>query len=143
MKLRAVMDTNVLVSGVLWRGVPFQLLKWAEKNHLVIYTNLDIMAEVYRVVHYPKFQQYIDNQQASPGELFAKITSLCTIIQADQVVKGVCFDADDDKFLSCALAANVEVLVSGDKHLLDLQKYQSVRILTAQEFYEKNIHNIK
>ena len=46
MKLRAVMDTNVLVSGVLWRGVPFELLRWAEKNSLVIYTRLEILAEV-------------------------------------------------------------------------------------------------
>ena len=46
MKLRAVMDTNVLVSGILWRGVPFELLRWAEKHSLIIYTSLDIMAEV-------------------------------------------------------------------------------------------------
>jgi len=142
MKLRAVMDTNVLVSGVLWRGVPFELLRWAEKDSLVIYISLEILSEVHRVLHYPKFQQYIDNQQVSPGELFAKIVSLCTIIQADQVVKGVCSDADDEKFLSCALAANVKVLVSGDRHLLDLKQYQSVRILTAREFYKENIHKV-
>ena len=142
MKLRAVMDTNVLVSGVLWRGVPFELLRWAEKNSLVIYASLEILAEVHRVLHYPKFQQYIDNQQTSPGELFAKIASLCTIIQVDQVVKGVCSDADDEKFLSCALAANVEVLVSGDRHLLNLVQYQSVRILNAREFYQENIHKV-
>jgi len=143
MKLRAVMDINVLVSGVLGRGVPFELLRWAEKNSLVIYASLEILAEVHRVLHYPKFQQYIDNQQTSPGELFAKIASLCTIIQVDQVVKGVCSDADDEKFLSCALAANVEVLVSGDRHLLNLVQYQSVRILTAREFYQENIHKVR
>ena len=55
MKLRAVMDTNVLVSGVLWRGVPLEVLRWAEKNSLVIYTSLGILAEVHRVLHYPKF----------------------------------------------------------------------------------------
>lgn len=142
MKLQTVLDTNVLISGILWRGVPFQLLRWAEERHLRIYTSLEILAEVYRVLHYPKFQQYIDNQQASPGELFAKIASLCTVVQVDQVVKGVCSDADDEKFLSCALAANVAVLVSGDKHLLDLKKYRSIHILTAREFYEENIHII-
>ena len=142
MKLRAVVDTNVLVSGVLWRGVPFELLRWAEKDGLVIYISLEILSEVHRVLHYPKFQQYIDNQHVSPGELFAKITSLCTIIQADQVVSGVCSDADDEKFLSCALAANVKVLVSGDRHLLDLKQYKFVRILTARKFYEENVHRV-
>ena len=142
MKLRAVMDTNVLVSGVLWRGVPFELLRWAEKDSLVIYISLVILSEVHRVLHYPKFQQYIDHQQVSSGKLFAKITSLCTIIQADQVVSGVCSDADDEKFLSCALAANVKVLVSGDRHLLDLKQYKFVRILTARKFYEENVRKV-
>ena len=142
MTLSAVLDTNVLVSGILWRGIPFQLLKWSEKNNLIIYTGLDIMAEVYRVLHHPKFQQYIENQHASPEELFTKIASLCTIIQIIEIVKGVCSDTDDEKFLSCALSANVEVLVSGDKHLLELKQYQSIRILTARDFYQENIHKL-
>lgn len=142
MKLRAVIDTNVLVSGVLWRGVPFHLLRWAEGGTLIIYTILEIMAEVHRVLNYSKFEQYIDKQKVSSRELFAKIASLCTIIQVEQVVSGVCSDADDEKFLSCALAANVKVLVSGDRHLLDLKQYKSVRIMTAREFYEENIHKI-
>ena len=88
MNLSAVFDTKVLISGILWRGIPFQLLRWAEEGSLRIYTSLEILAEIHRFLHYPKFQQYIDSQQASPGELFAKIASLCTIIQVDQIVKG-------------------------------------------------------
>ncbi len=57
MKPESVLDTNVLISGILWRGVPFQLLRWAEEGKLGIYSSLDIMAEVYRVLHYPKFQK--------------------------------------------------------------------------------------
>lgn len=142
MKLSAVMDTNVLVSGVLWRGTPFKLLKWAEKDSLIIYSSLDIMSEVYRVLHYAKFQEYIVNQSSSPGELFTKIASLCRIIHVDEVVKGVCTDKEDEKFLSCALAGDVGVLVSGDKHLLDLMEYQSVRIVSAQKFYQENLHKL-
>ena len=62
MKIRAVIDTNVLISGVLWQGLPFQLLRWAERNSLVVFTSLDIMAEVHRVLHYSKFQHYIDKR---------------------------------------------------------------------------------
>lgn len=142
MTLSAVIDTNVFISGLLWRGIPFQLLKWAEKNKLIIYTSIDIMAEIHRVLHYSKFQQYIDTQHVSVDELFTQITSLCTTIQVDEIVKGVCSDTDDEKFLSCALYANVKVLVSGDKHLLELKQYKSIRILTAQEFYQENIHKI-
>ena len=142
MNLHAVFDTNLLISGILWRGTPFQLLKWAEEGRLRIYTSLEILDEAYRVLHYPKFEQYIDKQKASLKELFAKITSLCTIIQVEQVVSGVCSDTDDEKFLSCSLAANVKVLVSGDRHLLNLKQYQFVCIVTAREFYEENVHKI-
>jgi uncharacterized protein len=60
----------------------------------------------------------------------------------DVKVEGVCADADDEKFLSCAMAANAGVPISGDNHLLDLIQFQSVRILTAREFYEENIRKV-
>ena len=76
MKLQAVLVTNVLISGILWRGIPYQLLTWAEKGKLSIYSSLAIMTEVYRVLDYPKFQQYIDKQRTSSSELFEKIEDL-------------------------------------------------------------------
>ncbi len=139
MTLSVVIDTNVLISGLLWRGTPFHLLQWSEEKNLIIYTSLDILAEIYRVLHYPKSQQYIDNQRVSADELFAQVVGLCTIIQVDKTVEDVCSDSDDEKFLSCALSANVEVLISGDKHLLELEQYQFIRIITAQKFYKENV----
>ena len=81
MTRQAVLDTNVLISGVLWRGVPYRLLTWAEKSTLSFYSSLDIMTEVYRVLHYPKFQRCIDKHHTSPGELFEKIESLYNILE--------------------------------------------------------------
>ncbi len=135
--MEAVLDTNLLISGVLWKGIPFQLLRWAENGELVIYTSLEILAEVHRVLHYPKFEKIINTVERSPNDLFAKLISLCTLIRVTRTVKGVCVDPDDEKFLSCALSANCDVLVSGDKHLLDIGKYRSVRILTAKAFYQE------
>ena len=143
MTLSAVIDTNVLVSGLLWRGTPYQLLKWAEEKRLTIYTSLDILAEVYRVLHYAKFQKYIDNQHVSSDELFTQVAALCTIIQVDKTVENICPDRDDEKFISCALSANVQVLISGDNHLLDLKQYQTLRIITAQKYFQENVDKIK
>jgi len=138
--MEVVLDTNILISGVLWKGIPFQLLQWAENRKLAIYTSHQILEEVHRVLHYPKFRKYMDNIGLSPNDLFTKIISLCTTIRVMHTVKGVCVDADDEKFLSCAMSANVNVLVSGDKHLLDLEKYLFIQILTAKSFYENNLH---
>jgi putative PIN family toxin of toxin-antitoxin system len=65
MKPEAVFDTNVLISGILWRGIPFRLLRRAEDENLTIYSSADILTEVYRVLHYPKFQKYIDRHLLS------------------------------------------------------------------------------
>lgn len=138
MTLKAVLDTNVLILGVLWRGTPFKILKWAEEQRLLIYSSHEILSEVHRVLNYPKFKQRIDTKGVLPGELFAKIMSLCTSVSIDKVVEGAGPDPDDDKFLSCALSSKVDSLVSGDKHLLNLKTYRSIRILSAKEFYEKN-----
>ncbi len=138
--MEAVLDTNLLISGVLWKGIPFQLLQWAESGQLTIFTSREILEEVHRVLHYPKFRKYTDNLGLSPNDLFTKIISLCTTIRVMHTVKGVCVDADDEKFLSCALSANIEVLVSGDKHLLDIGTYLSIRIWTAKQFHENNLH---
>ena len=77
---KAVLDTNILISGMMWRGIPYELLGWAEKGVLSIYTSLDILTEVYRVLHYPKFQKFIDRKNTSPAELFSKIEFLLSTI---------------------------------------------------------------
>ena len=135
MILKAVLDTNILISGMMWRGIPYELLGWAEKDVLSIYTSLDILKEVYRVFHYPKFQKFIDRENTSPAELFAKIESLCTVIEIDQNADQRCSDPDDDKFLSCAVSGKVPYLISGDKHLLDMKTCMNIRIMSAHEFY--------
>ena len=142
MKLQVVMDTNVMISGVLWRGIPFELLRWAEEGKCIIYTSLEILSEVYRVIHHSKFQQYVEERKVSARDLFDKIASLCTVIQVERQVEGACRDKDDDKFISCALVAGVEFIISGDKHLLELGAYQSIRILTAREFYQEHVTRV-
>lgn len=100
------------------------------------------MSEVYRVLHYPKFRKYIDDQHTSPTELFDKIGSLCELVQVDEKVSAVDADPDDDKFLGCAVAANCKMLVSGDAHLLDLKRYHDIQILTSRAFHQKMLHRI-
>jgi len=135
MKSQAVFDTNVLISGVLWRGIPFQLLRPAEDGIIRIHSSADILREIHKVLLYPKFRKFIDRNRTSADELFEKIESLCTLAEVNENVCGVCSDPDDEKFLSCALSAGVSILVSGDRHLLSIKQYKTIRILNAQEFH--------
>jgi predicted nucleic acid-binding protein len=68
--------------------------------------------------------------QFSEVRLFSKVVSI------DGTLRAVTADADDDKFVECALAGNAALIVSGDHHLLDLGSFQDIRIVSAAEFLE-------
>jgi uncharacterized protein len=59
---------------------------------------------------------------------------LATVVEAEPIEPVILRDPDDDAVLACALAADAEVIVSGDSDLLDLKEHKEIRILTANEF---------
>ena len=130
--MRVILDTNVLVSGIFFSGPPFQILKaWRDRKlHLVIST--DILAEYQRVATIlgEKYNT-IDLQP-----IFDLITVNSEIIEAPPLNAPVCADPDDDMFIACALASNCKIIVSGDKHLLDVNGYQGIEVLKPRPFVD-------
>ena len=59
------------------------------------------------------------------------------LVDAPDLPEPVCEDPDDDKFLACALAAGVEVVVSGDRHLLRVSGWSGIEVLTPRQFVER------
>jgi len=133
-KVRIVVDTNVYVSGLLWTGLPHDLLSAAETGHLTLVTTSAI-EEVREVLVRPKFAARIRTLTTSVDELLESLLGIVQIIQEPKVVRVVRADPDDDKFIACAVAARVRWVISGDTHLLSLQRYKSIRIVTPQQFW--------
>src|SRR3989338_10524523 len=129
-KIKFVLDTNTIISGLLWKGNEFQLLKHIEQEEAIFVLTNEIVAELEAVLRYPRLSKYIQQAGITVEELLAKICSLA-ILQLDPVEKvEVCRDRKDNKFLSCALAANADYIVSGDNDLLVLKEYKGIKILT-------------
>jgi len=59
------------------------------------------------------------------------------VIDIAEQITGICRDPDDDKFISCAVSASAEFIVSGDRDLLDLGLYESIRIISPSDFLKK------
>ena len=78
--MRVVLDTNVLVSGLLWDGPPNQLLKWGRDGMLEIISCEAIVAEAKRVIEYPKFSRRISALDTSPGQILAYLMNLVTYV---------------------------------------------------------------
>jgi putative PIN family toxin of toxin-antitoxin system len=130
-----VVDTNVYVSGLLWTGLPHDLLSAAEAGQLTLVATPAIIEEVREVLARPKFATRMRTLTTSVDELLESLLGIVQILQEPKVVRVVRADPDDDKFIACAVAARVRWLVSSDTHLLSLRRYKSIRIVTPQQFW--------
>jgi uncharacterized protein len=137
--LRVVIDTNVIVSGVLSRkGAPAELLNaWRERRFLLLSSSA-IVAEVRAVLQYPRIRH---KYHLSDDEIEQTITLLehdALLVAGDvNVVGSVPDDPKDEMFLACALDGQADVIVSGDHHLLDLGVYRDIPIINARRFLEQ------
>jgi len=130
---RVVCDTNVLVSGLLWKGNKFQVLRLASEGKVELCVSREILAELARVLHYPRLEKFVGNEE----RLLLMLARFSTVVEPREHVFVIQDDPSDDKILECALAAKADYLVSGDKHLLKLKKFYKTRIVTARKFLER------
>lgn len=129
MKMVVVIDTNVLVSGIFWKGKPYQVIKSWERGDFKLLASPEILEEYGRVLE--------DFAKRHPGvgveDILGIIGLNCELVKA-KPVRGVCKDPDDDKFIAAALSGGAEFIVSGDKALLDIEVYQNVEIVNPSNF---------
>jgi putative PIN family toxin of toxin-antitoxin system len=131
--MRVVADTNVLVSGLLWRGNPRRVLDAARDGIIELFTTVALLEELEDVLSREKFAARLRAVDVTAYELVLGYAALATVIEAAAIEPVVLEDPDDDAVLACAIAAQCEVITSGDSHLLDLKAHLATRILTATE----------
>ncbi len=126
---RVVFDTNIWISGLLWRGKPYQCLLLARSRVVQHVHCSETVAELARKLREPF--AFSENYIRAVLYDLRRVSERVEITGNLHVVSG---DPDDDKFIECALVANAGVIVSGDHHLLDLDEYRGISILSAAEF---------
>jgi len=129
--IRVVLDTNVLVSALLFKTTLSKIIDLWQGGVIIPVISKDTFQELRAVLEYSKFA-------LSPDEIRAileqEILPFFEVIDVGEEVKGICNDPADDKFISCALSAFADYIVSGDKALIDLKQYKSVKIIKPSEF---------
>ena len=130
--IRVILDTNVLVSAVLGKTLAPVLDHWRAGDFVLVVSS-DIVREYIAVLRRPKFHL--------PPEAVDDLSSYL-IRQADFVtpvekLPGATADPKDDRFIEAAVAGRVDFIVSGDHHLLSLNQFRGIPILTARDFLEK------
>ena len=132
--MRIVIDTNIWISGLLWRGLPWKLLCLAEAGEVELCIAPSMLIELAEVLSYERLQPRLEQLGLIPAELVAYAMNLASILEVPEGSPIVVADPDDDVFLHCAVIAGAACVVSGDDHLLDLDTYADIPILTVRDF---------
>jgi uncharacterized protein len=131
--VRIILDTNVFVSGVFFGGVPGRILHAWREGRVQLVFSVEIFEEYQRV-------GWILHDQHPGVDLEPFLTLIAVhaeIVDAPALPQRVSVDPDDDKFLACAVAAGVGLIVSGDKDLLDQSGWNGIRILRPRQFFDE------
>lgn len=134
-KIRAVIDTNVLVSGIISpKGAPRKILDLARKESFKVVTSIAINHEILSVLH----RDYIYTKYNITEEIVDDISTFLyegTALTEDRyAVSKVKKDLEDNKFIACALEGEADYIVSGDEHLLGLKYYRGIQIVDVRGF---------
>ncbi len=103
--MRIVLDTHIWVSGMLWRGQPWKLLRLAEARRVEPCMAPEMLAESVEVLGHERFQSRMEQLQLETPELIVYAASLSTFFDVPPGPPIVTADPDDDIFLRCAAAA--------------------------------------
>ncbi len=129
--MRAVFDTNIYISALITPGGRGEAaLQSAVTGHCRLATSIPILTETARKL-VDKFHWDEEHMQAA----VRYIASVAEVVKPRRKL-AVLADEPDNRILECARAAKADIIVTGDKHLLALVRFGTIRIVTLAEFLE-------
>jgi putative PIN family toxin of toxin-antitoxin system len=133
--IRACLDTNVLISGLISStGAPREILSALKRREFTLITSDDILAEIKKVLNYPKIKKNYNLTPEQIKRFVAVLSKYSHKTEGELDLKIVEDDPGDNKFLSCAIEGSADLIVSGDIHLKSLRSYQGIEIITPKDF---------
>ncbi len=129
-RLIVVLDTNILISASYWFGNPKKIIDFVLEKKVCAYYSNELLNE-YRVSIMRDFGETIE----TAIKRTAFYESILKIVEPNQRVIA-CEDKDDNKVLEAGVCANADFIISGDKHLLKMNQFRGIKIVTAQQFME-------
>jgi putative PIN family toxin of toxin-antitoxin system len=128
--IRVVLDTNDLVSSILFKGELAGMVDSWKRGAIVPVVSSETFNEFRTVLEYPKFKLTKDEIKLI---IENEVLPFFEIAKTSDKVSRVCKDPDDDMFIACALSASADFIVSGDKHLCDVGVYKTIKIIRASD----------
>jgi len=127
--IRVVLDTNVFISALFWKGAPYQIFQKILKGAILNFVSPQILKELKERLLY-KFKLPPEKVK----EYLGIIVFNSKIIYPKKELNIVEKDPSDNKIIGCALEAKASFIISGDKHLLEIKRYKGIKIVAPKEF---------
>ena len=127
-----VLDTNVVVSAILWGGAPRKLLDLSDTGHIALFTSVELLRELTGILSRNKFAEKIAVSGQTIDQIvdgYAAFTQIVRPVPTSRIAP----DPDDDFVIGTALAAHAEMIVTGDGPFLSLGRWQDVDVITVRE----------
>jgi putative PIN family toxin of toxin-antitoxin system len=133
---KVVLDTNIFISSIFWRGDSYNIVKKAHYNEILVFITKDIINEMGRVL---SRDFYLGEQEIN--DVINAVVLFSHLIETRERIKVVEEDPEDNKILECAVSSGARFIVTQDKHLLGLREFRGIRIITPSDFSERFIYN--
>lgn len=125
---RAVLDTNIIISATFWRGAPYMVIKKALLREFVLITSVAILDEVSG-----RLEHKFNLPHAEIEKLLDILLGYSELVEPVAKVNAVKADEKDNKIIECAIDGRADLIVTGDGHLLNLNNYGDIKIITPSE----------
>jgi putative PIN family toxin of toxin-antitoxin system len=137
MRIRAVVDTNVLVSGLMSEsGPPSEIVDaWLEGRYTLI-TSPYMVEELVHVLSYPRIRDRLRLERDELQAIVIALLAQAEVTPGQLPLADVTRDPRDDAVVACAIEGGAEVIVSGDQDLLALGTYRGIEVVTPRRFTE-------
>jgi len=132
--IRLVLDTNVLVSALIKRGKPRELIFKIIEGKAQLFLSKSILEEFAKVAYDPKITRYVGEKDLI--DFLKIIGSLAKLVKIRSKFKVISQDPSDDIVLRTAFDGKVDYIVSGDEHLLSLLEFRKIRIVSVSEMLD-------
>ena len=134
--MRVVLDTNVIISALISQGPPHRIVAAWRDQRFTALVSAALLAEYERAVHYPKVRRAHGLDDEELERFVGRIIRFGELVVPDTRLSIIAADPDDDRVLECAEAGDASHIVTGDPHLLALERYQEIPILAPRAFLE-------
>lgn len=131
--MRVVLDTNIVVSALLWGGLPYRLIEAASAGTIDLYSSPALIAELAEILDRSHIAKKMAEQGTSADEVLTLYGRLARIVSPTDVPRVVLSDPDDDHVIACAVLAGAQLVVSGDSDVLALRRHQNIDIVTPAD----------